>query len=51
MTNNIAKDASINCHNKNVRCKIDWYILHTVLLVIKLRTIHNRYHFLSLCKS
>ena len=23
-----------NCHNRNVRYKIDWYILHTVLLAI-----------------
>ena len=34
--NNIATNASINCHNKKVRYKIDCYILHTVLLVIML---------------
>ena len=38
MTNTIAVNAtstvSINCHNRNVRYKIDWYILHTVLLAI-----------------
>ena len=30
---NITSTAFINCHNENVR---DWYILHTVFLVIKL---------------
>ena len=34
MTSTIETNASINCHNKNVRYKIDCYILHTVLLVI-----------------
>ena len=34
MTNAIATNVSVNYHNKKVRCKIDCYILHTVLLVI-----------------
>ena len=34
MTNTKAKNASINCHNKKARYKIDSNILHAVLLVI-----------------
>ena len=34
MTNNIARNVSINSDGKKVRYKIDCYILHTVLLVI-----------------
>ena len=34
MTNTIPTNASINCHSEKVRCKIDCYILHTVLLAI-----------------
>ena len=37
ITNTIATNESINCHNKKVRCKIDCYILHTVLVVIILQ--------------
>ena len=36
MKNTIARNVSINSYDKKVRCKIDCYILHTVLLVIKL---------------
>ena len=32
--NTIATNMSINCHSNKVRCKIDCYILHTVLLAI-----------------
>ena len=35
-TNAIAKKVTRNCHGKKVRCKIDCYILHLVLLMIKL---------------
>ena len=31
---NVTSTASVNCHSKNVRYKIDCYILHTVLLAI-----------------
>ena len=31
---NVASTASINCHNKKVRYKIDCYIYHTVSLAI-----------------
>ena len=34
MTNTIATNISINCHNEKVRYKIDCYILHTLLLAI-----------------
>ena len=34
MTNTIATNVSINSNHKKVRCKIDCYILHTVLLAI-----------------
>ena len=34
MTNTIATNAWINCHNKKTRYEIDCYILNTVLLVI-----------------
>ena len=34
MTNIIATNVSINCHNIKIRYKIDCYILQTVLLVI-----------------
>ena len=34
MKNTIAINASINCHNKKVRFKIDCYTLHSVLLLI-----------------
>ena len=34
ITNTIATNVSINCHNKKVRYKVDCYILHTVLVVI-----------------
>ena len=34
MTNTRATNVSINCHTKKVRCKIDCYILHMVLLAI-----------------
>ena len=47
MTNTIATNASINCHNKKVRYKIDCYILLTDLLVIILLLIIaiNCYHY------
>ena len=34
ITNTIATNVSINCHNKKVRYKTDCYIFHTVLVVI-----------------
>ena len=34
ITNTIATNVSINCHNKKVRYKVDCYILHIVLVVI-----------------
>ena len=34
MTNTLASNVSINCHNKKVRYETDCYILQTVLLVI-----------------
>ena len=34
MTNTIATNEWINCHDKQLRYKMDCYILHTVLLVI-----------------
>ena len=34
MTNTIATNVSVNCHNKKVRYKIDFYILHAILLAI-----------------
>ena len=36
ITNTIATNVSTNFEDKNVRYKIDCYILHTILLVIKL---------------
>ena len=36
ITNTIATNVSTNFEDKNVRYKVDCYILHTVLLVIKL---------------
>ena len=54
VANTISKNAaitvSINRHNKKLRYKIDCYILHTVLLVIKLLLIITItcYH---LCKA
>ena len=40
-TNSIAANVSINCHTKQVRYKIDCYILHAVLLAIILLLIIN----------
>ena len=34
MKKTIATNASINYHSKKLRYKINWYILHTVLLAI-----------------
>ena len=34
ITNTIATNVSINCHNERGRYKIDCYILHKVLLVM-----------------
>ena len=34
MTNTVATNVWINCHDEKVRYKMDCYILHTVLLVI-----------------
>ena len=34
MINTISRNVSTNSDDENVRYKIDWYILHTVLLVI-----------------
>ena len=36
ITNAIVTNPSINCHSEKVRYKIDCYILHTILLVIRL---------------
>ena len=44
-TNTIAKNVSINCHNKKVRYKIDCYILYTVLLMIVLLLIIICYYY------
>ena len=46
MTNTIATHVSINSDDKNVKYKIDCYILHAVLLVIILLLIITivRYH-------
>ena len=34
VSTNVTSTASINFYNKKVRCKMDRYILHTVLLVV-----------------
>ena len=34
ITNSIATNVSINCRSKKVRYKIDFYVLHAVLLAI-----------------
>ena len=50
MTNIISTNVSPNYDGKKVRYKIDFYILHLVLLVI-IYSSRNRYYFLSLCKK
>ena len=46
-----SENVSTNCYVEKVRYKIDYYILHTVLLVIDYITIYNCYYLLSLCKT
>ena len=36
VSTNIVSNASVNFHNKKVRYKMDFYILHTILLVLLL---------------
>ena len=52
VTNNIptnfANTVSIDPDDEKVRTKMDYYILHTSILVI---TLHNRYYLLSLWKT
>ena len=34
VSTNVTSTASIICYNKKLRCKMGYYILHTILLVI-----------------
>ena len=50
VSTNVTSTVPKHFYNKNLRYKMDCYILHTVLLVIII-TIRNRYYLLSLCKK